>query len=598
MLRAITQQGTVLHIDDRAEIHRGGEGRIVLLNELPGMVAKLYFDPTRALSLAQAQKLQDLDPRCFVAPVELIYDRAPSNMLGMAVAHHALGFTMPYLDNLSHTPLSALFSAVYCQRHVIDNCRKIGIVRQIAAAVAAAHAQNIFIGDLSGLNILLHLPTDTIRLIDTDAYETPAHPHSGILLDDIRDYLYGGRVCRESDYFALAVVAFQLLTHTHPFRGVHRRYSSLSERMIQRLPVFVADADLVPPKCYVPLNAPLLQQQFEAIFVQGSRQLLSLTDADIASAAPVNNKNKTNTITQPILPPLLATNNRVGSLRIQSGVTLADGEWALEVVALPRRLLLRSNLRYLVFDAANAGILRLTHQYNAADFEQVWIGEQQIVAQQHHKLWQLDATRKATPLQNVTLDAQSRYIQYGNCLVVVSNDYLKQIYLDDINGEFIRTEQTAVFGRNFHTSATAIWQQTGGKQYLFYRSGNSLSSVPCDANIKDLYLIDNQVIVADSYIDQGVEKWRYLFGSIHQLQVRLSQMSTETLNSFAYRPLQKGQGWVFEAADNAIIVRRTEDFAALQTLSCPILSQQSHLFYTEAGIVALEQNEVWLLNRQ
>lgn len=593
MLHAITQKGTHLHIDDRNELYRGGEGRILLLDELPNMVVKLYLDPNKAMSAAQFDALQSLDPHYFVAPIELVFDAAPPSS---AQLRSILGFTMPYLDDTEHIPLNALFSPAYCQRHQIDYGRKIGIIRQMSAALAAVHAQNICIGDLSGLNTLINRRTDAVRFIDTDSYQTLAHPHSGVLLDDIRDYLYGGKICPESDCFALAVLAFQLLAHTHPFRGIHRKYASLSERIIRRLPVFITDNDLTPPKCYTPLQAPSLQQQFEAIFVQGSRHHLSLSDADVSCQHKTASNSK-----QAISPLSLPTNSTIsgnsGQLRWQTAFPLAVDELVLGVFALPRRLAIRTNQRYCVFDASNSGVLRLTHQIDSSDYDQFYIGNTQIVALKADQLYAINDRQAATSLDNVSgVGAQRCIAQYGNMLAMVGDQYLRQLYLDDLNGNFIRMTQTPVAGKAFRASDTAIWQSVGGQYCLFYRSGEHLSSAWCDAKLRNLYLAEQHGIAAIAHLHQGTEQLRYVFGSLHHLHWQSSAIEATQLSAVAYRPIQKGHGWLFEPADNTLILRRTEDFAVLQTAPCPILSTQTQLYYTEAGIVAWEGNEVWLIN--
>lgn len=593
MTTLYTQSNTILHIDDRNELHRGGEGRIMLLNELPNMVAKLYFDPQRALSSAQIRLLQNLDPHYFIVPTELVYDKSPKHILNFISQLTAVGFTMPYLDKHKHTPLSALYSASYCQRHAIGYAQKIAIIRQLAQAIEQAHQQNICIGDLSAFNILIHLPDMRVRLIDTDSYQTIAQAHSGILLDDIRDYFYGGAICRESDYFAFAIVAFQLLSGAHPFKGIHQKYPNLAERMIQRIPIFDSSttADLIAPKCYIPIAAARLQAQFEEIFKQGKRQLLSLTDADIDINAtmPINYRPTT-----PNIAPISTT--IANGLQVQPIIKLNTDEYIISSFALSHRFYIQTNKRHLIFDATNHGFTRLTHQFNANEFEQMWIGKQQIIAQQKNTIVQVQSDSSTHILKNIEAETQSQYVQYDNILTVITSNYLKQWHLDEINGSFMHNEQTAIFSPNFQHSNTAIWQQTDGKQYLFYRSGNSLSNAFCPQNIKEVYLNDNHVLVSYTYIDNHIEKWRHVFGNIQHLRLQLSSVETNNIKHFAYRPLQKGQGILFEPADNALLVRRTEDYTLLQSLICPQLSEQSQLYYTESGIIAIEGNDVLLIN--
>ncbi|MEZ4884448.1 MAG: hypothetical protein R3E32_06870 [Chitinophagales bacterium] len=573
-MKAITQNNTQITLTDQNEIHRGGEGRILLIPELQNQVAKVYHNPNTTITLQQIQELQVLDSRYFVKPLQLIYNASKTQ---------TIGFTMDYLGK-DFFPLASLFSAPFCQRKQIGETEKWTISMQIQTAMTQAHTHKIVIGDLSGLNILVN-DKGVVKFIDTDAYQTPTQPHSGILYDEIRDHYYQGRISQDSDYFAFAVIVFQLLAYIHPFKGIHQTYKNLAERMIRQIPVFASDLQLKTPKCYRPITNPILQQQFEAIFMNGHR-------------APLQLSKTTPTVQQqsPTLKPIIV---KKGSLKVNAFYQLEQSESIIEVVALQNRLLLKTNQQYLIFEVSSQGYASLQHRFDSSDFEEIFVGNQQILAKKQHQLLVLETQQKQFRLlQNLTFSPKSRWVQFHDLLAIVEDDYLKTVYLDEVNQSFIRVEQTPVFGQSMHTHHQALWQLVGGKTYTFYHSGKNLSTVLLDAPIKSVQIFGNHGIMTCQQQIAGKKETtlQHQYFSIQNLQCQLSNQFLLQPKTVAYKVLQAGHGLIFEASDDKMLIRRTQDFAVLQELDCPILADDTQLFHTNAGIVAIAENGLVLLN--
>lgn len=578
-MKAITQTGKKITIDDAAEIHRGGEGRILLIPELPNQVAKIYHDPTKTLTTKRLEALKVLDGRYFVKPLELIVEQYN------IVMKRPIGFTMDYLGT-AFFPLAALFSAPFCRRNGVTMQRKLKVATQLLNAMQQAHSQNVIIGDLSGLNVLVN-DKDEVKLIDVDAYGTKEYPHSEILLNDIRDYYFGGKVSKNSDYFAYAVVIFQLLTSVHPYKGVHKLYKSLEERMIRQIPIFTKDNDLILPKCYQPIQNPHLQQQFEAIFMKGHR-------------APIDLKQQPTAIIPLTVQPVKKVKKKVGKLLIQSIYQLDNQEFITDAYALKQQLLLTTNQQYLIFDTNNKGYVQVRQRFARSDFEAMYIGEKSILGRKNGDLLVYESDKKAfRKLSNVKFTTNSRLVQFGNILTVIEEDYLKNIYLDEVNLDFIRVEQMPIFGKGVHTQQNGLWQHTGGQQYIWYRSGKNLSTVRLPVQVYSLQSSDNHGII--TYKEQTTGKTevslKHAFFSIQQLKLTLHQQQTITKpKHIAYKALNAQNGLIFEPADDTLIIRRTQDFAILQESPCPILSADSQLFNCNAGILAIDGKGAYLMN--
>ena len=75
-MKAYTETGNTITLDDRYEIKRGGEGKILTVPELPQQVAKVYLNSNyKHMSKAQKDALACLDTQLFVKPLELIYNK-------------------------------------------------------------------------------------------------------------------------------------------------------------------------------------------------------------------------------------------------------------------------------------------------------------------------------------------------------------------------------------------------------------------------------------------------------------------------------------------------------------------------------------------
>lgn len=576
-MNVITSNNTDLQIDDSAEIHRGGEGRILLLKEFPNCVAKLYLPNITPITPDQQKALEVLDSQYFVKPQELILDKKTKQVLG---------FVMSYIP-ADFMPLAAFFGVQQCRKFKVDLNWKKNVLLKILAAITQAHQNQVVIGDLSGLNILVN-EAGEVKFIDVDAYQTPAKPHSGLLLDEIRDYYYQGAISVQSDYFAFSVIAFNLLTYTHPYKGVHKIYKSLAERMIHLIPVFKADKDLIIPKCYEPVPVQTWQQQFANLFELGQRFVFNLTGSVIQIAQNIQNQIVTTpTITQ-------------GELTTQIIYQALHNEWIVNVTALNSRLLIKTDQRYLVYDTTNYGKATLQNEFDTSLANDLFAGQQQILAKKGSQLFVYQADKGFVALQNFSFSASSRYLQIDNILAVVEDDLLKFVFLDDINQTFVRVEQTPVFGKGIHIGSGGLYQRVGGRQYIFYHSGKTLSTVLVPFTLQDIYVVGNQGVISYKQQQGNEVALLYSYFSIQGLNFQLRNSTEEltTLRAFAYKATQNQQGLVFEPADNELKIRRTEDYAILQKLSNATLTEQTQLLNTQAGIIAVEQNKVVLLNKR
>ena len=102
-----TNNGKTLKLDDNNEIHRGGEGRIILLTSNKKQVAKIYHQGIVPISEKRFGQLQKIDNECFVKPLELLYQHG-----------NIVGYLMEYAG-IDYFPMALLFNRSFCQRNCI-----------------------------------------------------------------------------------------------------------------------------------------------------------------------------------------------------------------------------------------------------------------------------------------------------------------------------------------------------------------------------------------------------------------------------------------------------------------------------------------------
>lgn len=196
ILKYYTKNEQIVEINEDKEIHRGGEGRIIITENFSDKVVKIYHNNIQPISIEKFDILQNLKSDLFVFPTSLLFDKSKKIM----------GFLMPLISD-DFFPLASIFNVNFCKKNNISILFKKEIAKKLIDIVKIAHQNKIIIGDFNQYNILINKKAE-LKVIDTDSFATDKIPHSGILLEDIRDYLYNGIINYSSDYFALSVLIF------------------------------------------------------------------------------------------------------------------------------------------------------------------------------------------------------------------------------------------------------------------------------------------------------------------------------------------------------------------------------------------------------
>lgn len=266
-LSAVWLGGAKVRLDDQDLVGEGGEGRVYRHGS--DVAVKVFAQPNDA----RAKKL-----RAFAGlslPVEVI---AP---LDLARDDHGgiVGYSMRLLRDAADLQR-------YGQRKWrtgrATNADVLGVLRALASTVERLHAANVVVGDLNDGNVVVTGAGGALRpwLIDADSMHLPAHPcvvaHERFLDPRFygRDLTRGGVFTRETDWYALAVMAFSSLLFIHPFGGAHASQPTLLRRAEARVSVLRPDVKLPAFAAKPEILSDDALAWFERVFERDAREPL------------------------------------------------------------------------------------------------------------------------------------------------------------------------------------------------------------------------------------------------------------------------------------------------------------------------------------
>lgn len=556
-----TDTGKKINFDDADEINRGGEGRILTIKTDASRLAKIYLPGKPVLSLEKFNSLCKIKKTEFIMPETLLFD-----------GKHPAGYIMEYLEK-KYLPFSSLFSKNFCKKNGIDFKFKSELARKLAESIRYLHEKKIIIGDLNPYN--LFFKTDgSLKFIDTDSYQCPGHPHSGLVLEEVRDFQQNGKINKESDYFAYAVLLFYMFSFTHPFRGIHPDYKSLRERVIMNLPIFAGDPKLKVPRSYVPLQNKQVMQQFEDIFLKSQRYLISLSGEKIKAQPQRKTYRPVQTESSDLIIKELFNRSDLLSLNFGKRIGYFEFENSFEI-----------------FSAENRAYINRKALLLKTEADSIFLGTKRAYFRKAEDLFVLQPENDAQKLRNVRISKTARCFQVGTVLCVIARNTLFRYYLDEYANGSLRVTRTEIFGPAFSEIPEPV-QRQGGVNRIFFQAGKELATIKIPYSPKAIR--QDKLAGIIQYVEKDKTRNR-----LFRTEGLKAVFDTEELPFFtrpAYMPLSKNNGLIITPAEGKILMRRSEDFAPVSELNCDFISEQSELFYTQSGIIAREEDAVYLLN--
>jgi len=213
-------------------------------------------------------------PQKVVAPQHLVYDQK-----GMVI-----GYVMPFVDKTF--PLIRYSDKMFREQSGVDEQQIMSIFHQLQNHIIALHQNQIVIGDLNDLNILVK-GTD-VYMIDTDSYQFGkfmSHTFTQTFLDPMIAKEHNGQLWMNkpyeatSDWYAYAVMLMQALIYVGPYGGIYapkdpQKKVSGGLRPLRRITLF--DPEVKYPKAAIPYKylPDELLQWFWNVFTKDLRQPL------------------------------------------------------------------------------------------------------------------------------------------------------------------------------------------------------------------------------------------------------------------------------------------------------------------------------------
>lgn len=254
-------------ITDKDYLAGGGEGRVYAKG---GLAFKLYHDPQRMIPTQKISELLHITRDNVLKPLNTIYDSASKK---------PLGFTMKFLPDTD--PLCKLFVKTFKERAGIGHGDIADLVKEMQRTVIEIHRAKCIIADFNEMNIAVSKDHKIPYFIDVDSYQTPSFRATAIA-DSIRDRKVPfGTFSELTDWYAFAILAFQMYINIHPYRGTHPKYdrNDIDTRMKDGISVLDPHVKL-PPICHDFSVIPKPHMEwFKEILLKNDRSIPPMPDA-------------------------------------------------------------------------------------------------------------------------------------------------------------------------------------------------------------------------------------------------------------------------------------------------------------------------------
>lgn len=441
MIYITDANGNRYSIDGNKSIGNGGEGTVYPLGN--GMAAKLYHNPSDAISPQKIKELSVLDGNFFVKPL-------------VSVSGDKAGYLMQELDLSEYFPLYSLYSSSFASKNGFPTGYKKGISEKLVKAVRNAHDNGIVIGDLNPFNIMANNKLD-VKFIDVDSYETASCPHNDKLLEDIRDYYYNGRVSKDSDYFALSVVVFCLFTGIHPYKGIHNIYrDKLKDREVNNVSLLNEREfpNIKVPKFYVPVDDSL-KPMFYDIYQSNKRFLISMDGKTVSEV-----KFNASVLSDELVISNIFSGNIGNVVYSEKYVAIFTGNETQLYSMEGKGIVIRMG----TIDKKYPPILTGKHIYT------LYNGQLHLYDGKSHSF---------NAIQSLIFNGVHVAKQYENILVVVTKDDKRYtIYLDEVFAGSVRYAVDDVFHKSVKKVNGMFQPVSASSSVVFYsRNGQLLSCI-------------------------------------------------------------------------------------------------------------------------
>jgi hypothetical protein len=228
-------EGRPIDISSGDFLAQGGEGRIYAKGD---MAYKIYHPGRKVLPEGKLAELSVLRSPEILRPLAMLTDGDGS----------PCGHSMHLVQDA--IPLCRLFAPSFLAKHGVTAKKRDSLLERLRDGLEEIHRSGVLVVDLNETNLLVSEDFRTLYFTDVAGWQTRSYPATAIM-ESIRDrHAPPGSFSEETDWFAYAVIAFQLLASIHPYKGTHPSIKGLDARMMANASVFGPEVSV--PKCCTP----------------------------------------------------------------------------------------------------------------------------------------------------------------------------------------------------------------------------------------------------------------------------------------------------------------------------------------------------------
>lgn len=515
----------------------GGEGSIMEHPVHSNQVVKIYHQPRPKKFEIHLWNLRGLPKDTFISPNEVVYNQQ----------NEVVGFTMDYINFNDYWMFNKLYDKGFCNANNITLDYKVAVLNDLKNNLKHLHKNNIVIGDANPYNFCVHKVFPKVLFMDVDSYQTSTQKHSGVLLEDIRDFTTLD-INEKTDSWSFDILAFWILSFVHPFRWVVKGLAkTLEQRVLDKQSILSNIPNVIIPKVYSPPTGNVLAQ-FKQIF-NGSRFLVDLD----GSTMPMNI----------VIPPPPVQSQSMNILELMTGV--------FKVNAAYKQVAVKAG-DWTLIDTKTQGH---TKKLQVIIADEVFPGNENYAILRGKTLSGVNGKEIyfRRPLYN--------YMASSLAVIDYLDNTMYNYNIDNQIGGGIEVKTTDIFAKSvlFHDVPV---QNLGGKSYLLVPDGSRYRSIPTSQGTKNSYVVDNYVLT-ESLKNKTVEY------SIRNYVTNGASLI------FDYYPYFIVKGDMLFLPDDGFI-NVIQNGHSILKLDATVCTRQSKLYNTGSGILLLENNVLYLCN--
>lgn len=545
------KNGESIILDAKNKFAAGGEGSIFLHPKKKNKCVKIYHNVKSKTLAPVYSDLSKLDSKWFVKPEELLYTDKGD----------LAGFEMQYVDLNKWFIFKKLTTKSFCDQQGIGRKFKFIVYENMKKAILDAHSKNIVVGDLNPYNIFVN-DKGEVLFVDVDSYATKDKPHSGVLLEDIRDYTLHPHINQKTDVFAFDVLIWWMFTYVHPYRGNTKLYKNLEERIVKKASILGAIPDLILPPVYEKFTNQDILKQFFEIFQNGMRFIIDLSGNNIV----VHNV--------PAFQPLNLSSKDLYIRVLDQNVK--------QVFCSGKLLGLRmQDDSFKIYNVGNYGVFNQKDHFSA---ENIFIGDENYLKMNNGAL-----SSQNGPIKNIILPLNYKSIVINNTLFVIDedNNMGMKIAIDSIINGQISNIGMPIFSPSIQIGDSIV-QFIGDSNWFLIPSGTNHNTVKTNLNIKNAYYRGG--IFCIEHLDNNKIKYSLYKCVGTQLE------HIYDLSEFCYFDV-KGE-YVYVPQDNKIDLISILRKEVIMTIDCGVCTNYSRIFHTNSGMLIHTDDKIYLVNKK